>query len=254
MSEEIIKKTIENKIESKVEGSTEKPKDSRIIKKQRQRSDLSNLLARSITDQNISVFIDAGNIYHTSVKSGIRVDFTQIERLFQENTKKSLDLRFYTAYDPENTKQIQFLDNLTQVGYSVIKKPIKEIGNMVKGNMDIELAVDAITTKDSFDSLILISGDGDFTYLVNSLEKSYKKTIILSVGGFTSFELHMVADSYFFFNRIAKVWQTPANVTPNTLIVSTDDFQDAYLNTGQKTYETTEKEKPHSIILKIDSD
>ena len=50
--------------------------------------------------------------------------------------------------------------------------------------MDIELAVDAITIRDSFDILILISGDGDFTYLVNSLEKSYKKTIFIIVHKF----------------------------------------------------------------------
>lgn len=224
---------------------------------QKNRNDQTANLARSIEGCRISVFIDAANLYHATNSAGIRVDFVQISAWFKEHSP-NVDLRFYTAYDPDNNKQIQFLDELTKVGYVVIKKPIKDFGTFIKGNMDIELAVDAITNKESYDTLILISGDGDFTYLVNSLEKNYKKTIILSVGGYTSFELHLVADSYYFMNRISKVWMTPKDTNPK-FIVSTDDFQNAYLaNNGNNKINNTELpskgERSHGVILKIDED
>jgi uncharacterized LabA/DUF88 family protein len=236
--------------------------------RQKNRNDMTSVLAKSLKNQRVSVFVDAANLYHASTQAGIRIDFVQIAKWFKENVSKTIDLRFYTAYDPENTKQIQFLDELVQIGYIVIKKPIKDFGTFIKGNMDIELAVDAISNKDNFDILVLISGDGDFTYLINSLEKSYKKTMILSVGGFTSYELHLVADSYFFMNRIAKIWQTPRNAD-SKFIVSTDDFQNAYIgpeaNKGSD-YESKIQDhnisqitsapvtKKHGVILKIDED
>jgi uncharacterized LabA/DUF88 family protein len=229
--------------------------------RQKNRNDMTSVLANNLKNQRIAVFVDAANLYHASTQAGIRIDFVQIARWFKEEVSNTVDLRFYTAYDPENTKQIQFLDDLVSLGYNVVKKPIKEFGSFIKGNMDIELAVDAISNKENYDTLVLISGDGDFTYLINSLEKSYKKTVILSVGGFTSFELHLVADSYYFMNRIAKVWQTPRS-NNNQFIVSTDDFQNAYVNSVKTIdYEDKSTDKSdavnnnhHKVILKIDSD
>ena len=219
-------------------------------KKKYNKNDLTSNLVKSIQGQRISVFIDAANLYHASTNASIRVDFVQIANWFKEHNK-NVDLRFYTAYDPDNSKQIQFLDDLIKVGYLVIKKPIKDFGTFIKGNMDIELAVDAINNKDTYDTLILISGDGDFTYLVNSLEKNYKKTIILSVGGYTSFELHLVADSYYFMNRIAKVWQTPKSAN-SKFIVSTDDFQKAY-NSNQSNDKQSEAVSNQSVLIPKES-
>jgi uncharacterized LabA/DUF88 family protein len=218
------------------------------MKSQKIRNDLTANLIKSLKGQRVSVFIDAANLYHSSSKAGIRIDFIQIANWFRENISENVNLRFYTAYDPDNSKQIEFLNELVDNGFNVVKKPIKDFGTFIKGNMDIELAVDAITYKDNFDTLVLISGDGDFTYLVNALEKNYKKTAILSVGGFTSYELHLIADSYYFMNRIAKVWQTPK--TPNTTTISTDDFQYAYSNV--KIPNHTVMPAKEKIILKID--
>jgi uncharacterized LabA/DUF88 family protein len=214
------------------------------------RNDLENSLASKLKDQRIYVLIDAANLYHSSVKKGMRIDFLQLHRWFAEKCNKDLVIKFYTAYNPENERQIEFLSQLTEVGFEVVKKPIKSFENSIKGNMDIELAVDAMTTIDLFDTLVLVSGDGDFTYLINSLEKNYKKTIVLGVGGFTSYELHLVADSYFFLDRISKMWKTPAQpkaVVTETLTkdqsskftLSTDDFEKAYVqNVLKQDYET----------------
>ncbi len=215
---------------------------------QKIRNDLTSNLIKSLQGQRVSVFIDAANLYHASAQAGIKIDFIQIANWFRENISPNVNLRFYSAYDPDNDKQIEFLNELVENGFNVVKKPIKDFGTFIKGNMDIELAVDAITYKDNFDTLVLISGDGDFTYLVNSLEKNYKKTAILSIGGFTSYELHLIADSYYFMNRIAKVWQTPK--ASSTTTISTDDFQYAYYN--DKNNRGKDSPKKEKIILKVE--
>ena len=216
------------------------------------RNDQTVNLLKSLKNNRVAVFIDAANLYHATSSVGIRVDFHQISKWFKDNLGESTELRFYSAYDPDNVKQIQFLDELTKCGYVVIKKPIKDFGSFIKGNMDIELAVDAISLKDSFDTLVLISGDGDFTYLVNALEKCYKKTAILSVGGYTSYELHLVADSYFFLDRIAQVWR-PVKKVVNETTISTDDFQFAYHNPEVfETVSTPLKNQVNKVILKVD--
>jgi uncharacterized LabA/DUF88 family protein len=73
--------------------------------------------------------------------------------------------------------------------------------------MDIELAVDALNKIDDYDVLVLFSGDGDFTYLIQDIEKKGKRIIVIGTGGFTSYELHQQAHNYFFLNRISSIWQ-----------------------------------------------
>ncbi|MGL4758736.1 MAG: NYN domain-containing protein [Patescibacteria group bacterium] len=218
---------------------------------QKFRNDQTQNLTKILLNSKVAVFIDAANLYHSTSKVGIKLDFIQISNWFKDRISNNVDLRFYTAYDPDNPKQIQFINELSASGFVVIKKPIKDFGTFVKGNMDIELAVDAISLKDNFDTLVLISGDGDFTYLINALEKNYKKTVVLSVGGFTSYELHLVADSYFFLDRICKVWQTPR--LSNVKTISTDDFLLTYESKDETSPHVNKKNtKSKKIILKID--
>jgi len=178
------------------------------FKPPKNKNDLTAHLAGIIKNQKVSIFIDAANLYFAGSQASMRIDYTQLHGWFSSKCEL-INLNYYTAFDPEDKKQEEFLDKLAKNGSRIIKKPIKIFQDMIKGNMDIELAVDALSQKDDYDVLVLISGDGDFTYLIKALEKEGKKSIVLGIGGFTSYELHQEADNYFFLNRISKVWQTP---------------------------------------------
>jgi uncharacterized LabA/DUF88 family protein len=193
------------------------------------KNDMSKLLAANISGKKVSIFIDAANLYHAASVAKLRIDFVQIAKWFKQKSNL-VALNFYTAFDPEDDRQLDFFKKLELAGYSIIKKPLKRNDNLIKGNMDIELAVDAIMQAKDYEILILLSGDGDFFYLVDTLEGLGNKTVILGVGGFTSFELHKKADSYFFLNRIADVWRTPKPKIESEpiYVVSTDDFEQAY--------------------------
>jgi uncharacterized LabA/DUF88 family protein len=171
-------------------------------------SDLVSNLANSIRDKRVSLYIDSANLYFASNIAKMKIDFIQMARWFRQNSKLT-GLNFYTAFNPDDPKQLKFLEELEKEGYNIIKKPIKIFESNKKGNMDIELAVDALLQKDIYETLILLSGDGDFGYLVKALSSFSKETIIVGVGGFTSYELHKEASDYFFLNRVAKIWQKP---------------------------------------------
>jgi uncharacterized LabA/DUF88 family protein len=173
----------------------------------KKRDDLTGKLANLIKNKRVTVFIDAANVYHSANKLGFFISFESIFQWFQEHSK-TCKLNFYTAFNPEDSNQIDFLNNLEVLGYHVVKKPIKTFADKVqKGNMDIELAVDALLEKDQFEIFILLSGDGDFSYLIHTLQKAGKITALIGAGGFTSFELHESVNEYFFLDRIKSIWQ-----------------------------------------------
>jgi uncharacterized LabA/DUF88 family protein len=171
------------------------------------KNDLTSHLVRIIKNQRVGVFIDAANLYYSAQVAKLDIDYHTLAEWFQEKAGQLSLLNFYSAFDPEDKDQLNFLEELKGSGYNVVSKPIKVFGNVIKGNMDIELCVDALGNSSEFDIIILISGDGDFQYLVKELERQGKSTVIAGVGGFTSFELHQQAENFFFLNRISNVWQ-----------------------------------------------
>jgi uncharacterized LabA/DUF88 family protein len=188
----------------------------------RNKSDMTNHLRKLIAGKRVSIYIDSANLYFASNIAKIKIDFIHLSKWFREHCKLT-GINFYTAYDPEEQKQLDFLTELTDEGYRIVKKPVKIFENSKKGNMDIELAVDCITQKDLYDIVILLSGDGDFSYLIQALDTMGKDTIILGIGGFTSYELHQEADNYYFLNRIMDVWSsrrknTRNNANPNPIL------------------------------------
>jgi uncharacterized LabA/DUF88 family protein len=173
------------------------------------RQDLTSSLKKAILKKKVLVLIDGANLYYSAYAKHLNIDFGQMYGWFKKNSEL-IDIIYYTAYDPEDTKQLTFIENLSIIGYKINKKPVKTFNDETKkGNLDVELTVDAVTNIANYDILILISGDGDFTYLVQTVDNFEKKVIILGIGGFMSFELHQEADNYFFLDRIKSVWQTP---------------------------------------------
>ncbi|MBU1147289.1 MAG: NYN domain-containing protein [Candidatus Omnitrophica bacterium] len=142
-----------------------------------------------------AVFVDASNIYFSQGKLGWRIDFLKLKRYFEEHAKLS-SIYYYTAYDPEYPKQRRFLDFLEIIGYIVRKKKVKfikdltlEEGGFRKGNLDVELTIDAVHNKDDFQSFVLLSGDSDFEALIKYMREHKKYCIVVSTKDHVSIEL-----------------------------------------------------------------
>src|SRR3569833_506838 len=147
--------------------------------------------------EKVVMFIDGANLYATSKAIGIDIDY---RRLLAEFQSKAYLLRayYYTALveDQEYSSIRPLIDWLDYNGYRVVTKPTKEFVDSagrrkVKGNMDIELAIDALELAPYIDHMVLFSGDGDFRSLVEAMQR---RGVRVSVVSTVTTQPPMVAD------------------------------------------------------------
>ena len=136
--------------------------------------------------QRIALFIDGANLYATTKTLGFDIDY---KRLLKEYGSRGHLVRafYYTAMvdDQEYSSIRPLIDWLDYNGYRVVTKPAKEFVDSlgrrkIKGNMDIELAIDAMEQSETVDHLVIFSGDGDFTTLVEALQRRGRKVSVIS--------------------------------------------------------------------------
>ncbi len=136
--------------------------------------------------ERVALFIDGANLYATSKSLGFDIDYKRLLSHFRGKCKLIRAL-YYTALieDQEYSSIRPLIDWLDYNGYSMITKPTKEFTDSagrrkIKGNMDIELTVDAMLLSDQLDHIVLFSGDGDFRSLVAALQQKGKRVSVIS--------------------------------------------------------------------------
>ena len=147
--------------------------------------------------EKIALFIDGANLYATAKSLGFDIDYKRLLREFQSRGNL-LRAFYYTAVieDQEYSSIRPLIDWLDYNGYSVVTKATKEFVDQtgrrkVKGNMDIELAVDAMELAPHIDHMVLFSGDGDFRSLVEAVQRRGVRVTVVST---ISTQPPMVAD------------------------------------------------------------
>jgi uncharacterized LabA/DUF88 family protein len=148
----------------------------------------------------IALFIDGANLYATAKTLGFDIDY---KRLLKEFQSRGTLVRayYYTAIveDQEFSSIRPLLDWLDYNGYTVVTKATKATKEFidasgrrkVKGNMDIELAVDAMELAEHVDQIVLFSGDGDFRSLVEAVQRRGVRVTVVST---ISSQPPMIAD------------------------------------------------------------
>lgn len=139
-----------------------------------------------ISNEKIALLIDGANLYSATKALGFDIDY---KRLLKEFQSRGYLLRafYYTTLieDQEYSSIRPLLDWLDYNGYSVVTKLAKEFTDSqgrrrVRGNMDIEIAVDAMELVGHVDHIILFSGDGDFRCLVEALQRKGLRVSVVS--------------------------------------------------------------------------
>ncbi len=148
-------------------------------------------------NERTALFIDGANLYATAKSVGFDIDY---RRLLREYQSKGRLIRafYYTALveDQEYSSIRPLIDWLDYNGFAVVTKPAKEFVDhtgrrKVKGNMDIELAVDAMEMAEHLDHMVLFSGDGDFRSLVEAVQRRGVRVTVVST---VSTQPPMIAD------------------------------------------------------------
>jgi len=160
----------------------------------------------------VYVFIDASNLWEAQKVKGRFIDFEILKAfLKQRYSAKTLQVFYYTAYPKEGTREYntdnkhKFYTYLKKgLNFMVRKKPLKQIrviteegeGIEEKGNMDVELTIDAVNFIQKYDIAVLFTGDSDFLALINYIRSRGKKAYIYSSKNNISTELRTGGDGY----------------------------------------------------------
>jgi len=137
-------------------------------------------------DERIALFIDGANLYATAKSLGFDIDYRRLLTYFRKRSRLIRAI-YYTALmeDAEYSPIRPLIDWLDYNGYRVVTKPAKEFTDSlgrrkVKGNMDIELAIDVMQLADNLDHIVLFSGDGDFRSLISAVQAKGRRTSVVS--------------------------------------------------------------------------
>ena len=138
--------------------------------------------------EKIALFIDGANLHATAKSLGFEIDY---KRLLSEFQLRGYLLRalYYTAVieDHEYPSIRPLIDWLDYNGYTVVTKAAKELVDRtgrrkIKGNMDVELAVDAMEIAPHIDQMVLFSGDGDFRSVVEAVQRRGVRVVVVSTS------------------------------------------------------------------------
>ncbi len=147
-----------------------------------------------------ALFIDGPNFHGSSRELGFNVDYQCLLSYFRHRSRL-IRAFYYTALDisGEHTPLKPLVDWLSYNGYIVVTKPTKEFKDhsgqrRIKGNMDIELAIDMLNLAPYLDHAVLFSGDGDFRRLVEAVQGRGVRVTVISSAEVTADELRRQAD------------------------------------------------------------
>jgi len=140
----------------------------------------------NVSRERIVILIDGANLYTALKTIDFDIDYRKILTFFSSNGTLVRAI-YYTAIIEEQVHSTirPLIDWLAYNGFMVRTKPAKEYTDdagqrKIKGNMDIEIAVDALELSDTIDHFILFSGDGDFCTMIEALQRRGKRVTVIS--------------------------------------------------------------------------
>jgi len=137
-------------------------------------------------EERLALFIDGSNLYAAARSLGFDIDYKRLLDLFASKGRL-VRAFYYTALieDQEYSPIRPLVDWLDYNGYTMVTKPTKEFTDgtgrrKIKGNMDIELAIDMMEMSERLDHIVLFSGDGDFRRLIEAVQRRGVRVTVVS--------------------------------------------------------------------------
>ncbi len=136
--------------------------------------------------ERVALFIDGANLHATARTLNFDIDYKKLQ-VFFEGKCNLIRAFYYTALieDQEYSPIRPLVDWLDYNGYTMVTKPAKEFTDAagrrkIKGNMDVELAIDVMEMAQHLDHIVLFSGDGDFRRLVEAVQRKGVRVTVIS--------------------------------------------------------------------------
>ena len=146
--------------------------------------------------QRVGVLIDVQNLYHSAKNIyNSRVNFKEILKTAISN--RSLVRVFAYVVSTKTGEEKPFFDALVKLGIETRVKELQEFyGGQKKADWDVGIVIDAIRIAPSVDTLVIVSGDGDFISLVEYLKNQGKRVEVMAFGKSSSSKLREISDEF----------------------------------------------------------
>jgi uncharacterized LabA/DUF88 family protein len=184
----------------------------------------------------IALFIDGANLYSAAKSLGLDLDY---KKLLEEFQKRGVLIRayYYTAIaeDQDYSPVRPLVDWLDYNGFNVVTKPAKEYVDAngrkrLRGDMDIEIAVDMMEMAAHADHLVLFSGDGDFRRLVEAIQaRGVRVTVVSTLKSqppMASDDLRRQADTFVDLQDLATIIGRPRTASMPRFLQPSQDSDD----------------------------
>ncbi|WP_135077865.1 NYN domain-containing protein [Terasakiella sp. SH-1] len=188
--------------------------------------------------ERMGLFIDGSNLYAAARSLNFDIDYKRLLEVFA-NKGHLIRAFYYTALveDQEYSPIRPLVDWLDYNGYTMVTKPTKEFTDAqgrrkIKGNMDIELAIDVMEMAEHLDHIVIFSGDGDFRRLVEAVQRKGVRVTVVSTTRssppMVADELRRQADNFIDLVDLEDTVTRPAG--PAGQSSSQPDYEDEYLD------------------------
>ncbi len=147
--------------------------------------------------QKISLFVDVQNIYYTC-RQAYQANFDYNKFWARVTDQREVMSAFAYATDRGDEKQRQFQNILRAIGFTVRLKPmLKRLDGSTKADWDVGIALDVYEAAQRGDAIVLASGDGDFTILLERIRQRFDTTSeVYGVPKLTADALIATADKF----------------------------------------------------------
>ncbi|MDE8345916.1 MAG: NYN domain-containing protein [Acidocella sp.] len=189
---------------------------------------------RLAPQERTALFIDGANLYAAARSLGFDIDYRKLLDYFGTKTHLVRAYYYSALLDTEDYSPLKPLtDWLAYNGYSLVTKPAKEFTDAmgrrrIKGNMDIELAIDMLELAPRLDHAILFSGDSDFRRLVEAMQrKGVRVSVVSSIKTappMIADELRRQADQFIELSEIAPEFNRKPTEARARVSVRDDDY------------------------------
>lgn len=160
----------------------------------------------------VMVFIDGANLFYAASHLSIEIDYIKLLHYLTARDRL-VHVFFYTGYEPTDEKQHSFLRWMSHRGFRVVTKVVTRAANGAKSaNLDVEIAVDMMRLAQHCDTAVLISGDGDFVYVVNAIAGQGVRVEVVGLRSMTSSSLIDTANYYI---DLASIQETVQKLNSN---------------------------------------
>ena len=147
-------------------------------------------------NQRVGVFVDVQNMYYSAKNLyNSKVDFKKVLHAATMNRKLIRASAYVIKADTPDEEN--FFEALRKIGYEVKIKELKEFyGGQKKGDWDLGMTVDMVQQAKKLDTVVLVTGDGDFAVLVDHLRAMGTRVEVMSFGSSSAKEIREAADNF----------------------------------------------------------